>query len=617
MRITRREFTTTLAAGMAAGAVRPGRARAGDEIRRSHGASLVGALKYPADFTHFDYVNPDAPKGGATRLATQSNFDSFNPFIVKGDSPAGVSLIFDTLMTPSLDQGSTMYGLLAEWIEYPADFSWAAFKLRAGARWHDGAPVTAADVVFSFEALTTKGHPQYRFYYANVTGARDMGEGVVRFDFDKAGNRELPHIMGQLAVLPKHWWTDREFDRSSLEPPLGSGPYRIGSFEPGRFVEYERVEEYWGRDLPVNRGQHNLDRIRYEVFLDADAAFEGFKSGGFDFREENSASKWAQQYSFRAVERGAVKRAEVATTGPKQVQTFAFNLRRPKFGDQRVREAIGLAFDFERTNKVVYFGQYARPTSYFQGTDSLMPSGAPEGAELAMLEPLRGQIPDEVFGPPWTPPKTDGSGRNRAQLKRAERLLKEAGYSVSDGVLRGPDGAPFEIEFLSAQDNQARVILPFIRNLEQLGFRASLRVVDGPQYIRRVAQDDAFDWDMIIWVVANSESPGNEQREFWGSETAMRVGARNVGGVADPAVDALIDRIIFAVDRAELEAACRALDRVLLWRRYMIPQLYTPFERIAWWDRFGHPDPLPPRDPAFPTVWWWDEAKAAGIEEGR
>ncbi|MFV0475005.1 MAG: extracellular solute-binding protein [Pikeienuella sp.] len=620
MTLTRRDFAASAAAmgaALAGGWPARGRATESPMVTRSHGASLIGDLKYPADFTHFDYVNPDAPKGGIARLATQSSFDSFNPFIVKGDSPAGIGLIFDTLMTSSLDQGSTMYGLLAEWIEFPADYSHVRFKIREGARWHDGRPVTPADVVFSFEALTTLGHPQYRFYYANVTGARAEGADMVRFDFDRGGNRELPHIMGQLSVLPKHWWEGRAFDRSSLEPLLGSGPYRIGAFEPGRFVEFERVADYWGGDLPVNVGQHNIDRIRYEIFLDADAGFEAFKTGAFDYRRENSASTWTQKYEFPAVVKGLVKRAEVETEGPKQAQAFAFNLRRPKFQDRRVREAICLAFDFERTNKVAYFSQYARPWSYFQGTESLTPTGAPEGAELALLEPLRGQIPEEVFGPAWTPPKTDGSGRNRREINRAAGLLKEAGYTVDRGVLKDASGKPFAIEFLSAQDSQGRVILPFIDNLKKLGFQANLRLVDGPQYIRRVSQDESFDWDMIVWVVANSESPGNEQREFWGSETASRVGARNVGGVADPAVDALIDRIIFAPDRAALEAASKALDRVLTWNYYMIPRLYAPFERIAWWDRFGHPEPFPPRDPAFPTVWWWDEEKAAAVEAAR
>lgn len=613
MRLTRRDVAALGAAGIAAAALpRPLRA---EELIRTHGSSLIGELKYGPDFTHFDYVNPDAPKGGTARLATQSNFDSFNPFIVKGDSPTGIGLIFDGLMQNPLDEGSAEYGLLAEWMERPKDFSSVAFKIRDEARWGDGRPVTPADVVFTFNILTTKGHPQYRFYYKNVVEAQDMGGNVVRFTFDEAMNRELPQIMGQLTVLPAHWWEGRAFDESSLEPLLGSGPYRIGDFETGRFIEYVRDPDYWGRDLPVNVGQNNMDRIRYEIFLDAEAAFEGFKSGAFDYRDENSASKWAQAYDFPAVAKGLVNRKEVETEGPKRVQTFAFNLRREKFRDARVRRAISLAFDFEHTNRVVYFGQYARPWSYFQGTESLTPEGAPEGLELALLEPFRGQVPDEVFGPAWTPPTSDGSGRSRRLLREARTLLSEAGYEVSNNALKGPGGEPFEIEFLTAQDSQARVINPFIANLEQLGFKATLRVVDGPQYIRRVAQDPAFDWDMIIWGVANSESPGNEQREFWGSETADRVGARNVGGVADPAVDALIEKIIFAADRAELEAASKALDRVLTWSAYMIPQLYTPFDRIAWWDRFGHPDPLPPRSPGFPTVWWWDEAKAAAVEK--
>lgn len=620
-RLTRRDFAASLSGATAAlalpriaGAQASAQSSAESGVHRSHGASLIGELKYGPDFEHFDYVNPGAPKGGVARMATQSNFDSFNPFIVKGDSPQDVGVIFEALMTPSLDQGSTEYGLLAEWIEYPEDFSWASFRLRDGARWHDGEPVTVDDVIFSLNVLVEKGHPRYRFYYANVTGARDMGDRVVRFDFDQTGNRELPHIMGQLVILPKHWWEGRAFDESSLDPPLGSGPYRVGAFETGRFVEYERVGDYWGADLPVNVGRHNIDRIRYEVFLDADAAFEAFKSGQFDFREENSASIWAQQYGFPAVKKGLVKREEVVTEGPKTVQAFALNMRREKFQDPAVRRAITLAFDFERTNQAVYFGQYARPSSYFQGTESLTPSGPPTGAELAMLEEVRDEVPPEVFGPVWTPPVTDGSGRNRDQINEARQILKDAGYEVRDGALIGKDGEPFEIEFLSASDSQARVINPFILNLEKLGIRATLSIVDGPQYIRRVAQDPEHDWDMIIWQVANSESPGNEQREFWGSETADRIGARNVGGVEDPAVDALIERIIFAEDRDELEAASKALDRVLTWRYYMIPQLYTPFERIAWWDRYGHPDPFPPSDPGFPTVWWWDEEKAARVE---
>ncbi len=616
MRITRRDFSILSLSAAATVATRP--AFAADEgVVRSHGASLTGDLKYGPDFPHFDYVNPNAPKGGVAKQATQSGFDSFNPFIVKGDPPAGIGIVFNTLMTTSLDQGSTEYGLLAEWFEHPDDYSWASFRLRDEAKWHDGVPITVDDVIFSLNILLEKGHPQYKFYYENVVEAVDLGDRVVRFNFDVKNNRELPHIMGQLAILPKHWWEGRVFEESSLEPPLGSGPYKIGAFEAGRYIEYDRVPDYWGADLPVNIGKYNFDTIRYEIFLDGEAAFEGFKSGEFDYRAENSASKWAQQYEFPAVKKGLVTKEEIVEDGPKRIQVFAFNLRRPQFQDRRVREAIKLAFDFERTNATVYFDQYARPRSFFQGTESLMATGAPTGAELAMLEELPGQVPDEVFGPHYEAPKTDGSSRNRRQLRAAGKLLAEAGWSIRNGALVGADDRAFSIEFLTASDAQSKVLNPFIKNLKTLGIDATMRVVDGPQYIRRVAQDPTFDWDMIIWGVSNSESPGNEQREFWGSEAATRVGARNVGGVQDPAVDALIDKIIFSKDRAELEAASSALDRVLTWNHYMIMQLYTPYERIAYWDRFGHPDPLPPRNIGFPTYWWWDEEKAAAVEAAK
>lgn len=615
MAITRRHFGG-LTLGAAAWAASRASLQAAEGVTRSHGGSLIGGLRYEAGFSHFDYVNPAAPKGGLARVATASGFDSFNPFIVRGDAPTGIGLIFEALMTPSLDEGSTHYGLLAEWEEHPADNSWVAFRLRDAARWHDGRPVTVDDVIWTFHTLVEKGVPNYRFYYKNVTGARDMGDQVVRFDFDQAGNRELPHIMGQLTVLPKHWWEDgRDFEAGGLEPPLGSGSYRVGAFEVGRFVEYERVADYWGADLPVNRGQHNLDRLRYEIFLDASAQLDAFRAGLIDFREENSASNWAERYDFAAARDGRVQRREVALEGPKRVQYLAMNLRREKFRDIRTREALSLAFDFEWTNRTIYFEQYARPASYFQGGGDLRPEGPPDAAELGLLEPFRGKIPDAVFGEPYAPPVTDGSGRNRAGLRQARRLLEQAGWREGrGGLLEDAQGRPFEIEFLSAQDTQERVIGPYIANLATLGIKAAFRVVDAAQYVRRVSQDPEFDFDMIIWGLGNSESPGNEQREFWGLESASRMGSRNVGGVADPAVDALIDKIIFAEDRAALAAASRALDRVLTHSHYGILQLYTPFERIAWWDMFGHPEPLPARDIGFPQVWWHDAPRAAALE---
>ncbi len=615
--ITRRRFGgLTLGAAAWAASVRS--ARAADGVIRTHGGSLIGALKHPAGFAHFDYVNPDAPKGGVARVATGSSFDSFNPFIVRGDPPTGIGLIFDTLMETSLEEASTQYCGLAEWEEHPADDSWVAFRLRDEARWHDGRPITVDDVIWTFRTLIEKGAPNYRFYYQNVVDARDMGDRVVRFDFDQAGNRELPHIMGQLVVLPKHWWEDgRDFEAGGLEPLLGSGPYRIGAFEAGRFIEYERVPDYWGRDVNVHVGQHNFDRIRYEVFLDQGAALDAFRGGLIDWREEFSASNWAERYDFPAVRDGRVIREEVALEGPKRVQYFAMNLRRPKFRNIHTRRALALAFDFEWTNRTIYFEQYARPSSYFQGTEGLQPTAPPDARELALLEPFRGQIPEEAFGEPYAPATTDGSGRNRRNLRDAARLLEQAGWTArQDGQLVDEAGQPFTIEFLSAQATQERVIGPYIQHLKTLGIDASFRVVDAPQYIRRVSQDPDFDFDMIIWGIGNSESPGNEQREFWGSEAADRMGSRNVGGVKDPAVDALIDRIIFAEDRESLAAASRALDRVLTWSQYGIMQLYTPFERIAYWNRFGHPEPLPPRAIGFPTVWWEDPARAAALERG-
>ena len=614
MTITRRTFGG-LSLGAAAWAASAASVRGAEDVVRSHGGSLIGALRYGPDFPHFSYVNPDAPKGGAARIATAGSFDSFNPFITRGDAPTGIGLLFETLMTSSLDEGSTHYGLLAEWFEHPADHAWAAFKLREGARWHDGRPVTADDVVWTFRTLVERGAPAYRFYYQNVAEVRDMGGGVVRFDFDQAGNRELPHIMGQLTILPRHWWEDgRDFEAGGLERPLGSGPYRIGAFEPGRFIEYERVADYWGQSLPVRRGQHNFDRVRYEVFLDAGAALDAFRAGQVDFRDEFSASNWAERYDFAAVRDGRVLRREVELEGPKRVQTFVMNLRRPKFRHIATRRALTLAFDFEWTNRTIYFEQYGRPRSFFQGGGDLKPEGPPDAAELALLEPFRGRIPDEVFGPAYAPPVSDGTGRNRAGLREAARLLEEAGWREGrGGRLEDAEGRPFEIEFLSAQDAQERVIGPYIANLRTLGIGAAFRVVDQPQYVRRVSQSPDFDFDMIISGVSNSESPGNEQREFWGSEAAGRMGSRNLAGVQDPAVDALIDHIIFAPDRESLAAASRALDRVLTWNAYCILQLYTPFERIAWWNMFGHPDPLPARDIGFPTVWWRDEAKAAAL----
>ncbi len=619
MKITRRQFYRLSAAAAAITAAPPtlfGLARAeGTGVIRAHGGSLIGEPGYPVDFARFGYVNPNAPKGGTVRLATSGGFDSFNPFIVKGTPAIGAGFVFEQLMTASLDEGSTHYGLLAEWFEHPEDHSWVAFKLRDQARWWDGRPVTVEDVIWTLETLKQKGDPFYRLYYANVTGARDLGDGVVRFDFDQSGNRELPHIMGQLMVLPKHWWETRKFEESALEPMMGSGVYKVSGFEANRFVAYERVADYWGADLPVRVGQNNFDTLRWEYFRDGTAAFEAFKSGIIDYRAENSASNWAEKYEFPAVKRGDVVKQEIRLEGPKRVQTFAFNLRRRQFRDLRVRKAISLQFDFEWTNAKIYFDQYARPSSYFQGSADLTPQGAPEGAELALLEPFREELPEEVFTAAYTPVTSDGSGRNRRALRESTRLLKEAGWSVVDGKLVDVTGEQFRLRFLIAQSNttQSRVLDPFLQNLKRLGIDAEIEERDDAQYIRRVFQDPAHDWDMVVHGVSNSESPGNEQREFWGSDAAKAVGSRNRTGMANAAVDSLVETIIFAQSREELAAATRALDRVLTHSHVMILQLYTPFERIAHWNKFGRPEPGPSRSVGFPNVWWWDEEKVSRI----
>ena len=610
MKFTRRQFGMLSAAailpqfGLPASASESG-------VVRSHGSSLLGSMRYGPDFAHFEYVNPAAPKGGLARMARIGGFDSFHEFISQGDPVSVSPWIYDTLTKPSRDEGATEYGLLAEWIEHPADYSWVAFGLREEARWHDGRPIEAADVVFTFDAFKQDGFPSLRQYYKDVESARDEGGGVVRFQFSVTGNRELPHIVGQLDVLPRHWWEGRNFAESTMDPPLGSGPYRIGNFEINRFVEFERVEDYWGADVPLRVGSNNLDRIRFDYFLDGVAAFEAFKAGDVDFRSENNSKVWATGYDFPAIRSGAVIKRTYTPEGPKTVQGFLFNGRRTKFADQRTREALAEVFDFEWTNSTLYYGQYARPWSFFQGTADLMPEGLPEGRELELLESVRVHVPEAAFGPPYVPGKTDGSGRIRGELRRARKLLEAAGWSIQDGDLVDGNGEPLEIEFLTAQAEQERIVGPYLQNVRKLGIKAELRIVDWTQYGNRI---DEQDFDMVIWGWRNSESPGNEQRGYWGSEVANVPNSPNLGGVSNPGIDALIDRIILAESREELAAACRALDRVLTHSHFAVFQLYTPFERIAYWDRFGHPDPFPSRTDGFPTVWWWDEAKAAATD---
>jgi microcin C transport system substrate-binding protein len=590
-----------------------------DKSAWRHGASLFGDLRYPAGFKHFDYVNPTAPKGGTVRIgAIGATFDNFNFVVagVKGSIASGIALAFDTLMVESLDEVSTAYGLLAEAMSYPADFSSVIYRLRPEAKWHDSLPVTPEDVIFSFNALK-KNSPMYSAYYSHVVKAEKTGPREITFTFDSPGNRELPSIVGQLNVLPKHWWegTDaagnkRDITATTLEPPLGNGAYRVKSFEPGRRIVYERVKDYWGKDLNVNIGRDNFDELRFEYFRDVTVALEAFKGDQLDWRSENSAKNWATAYDFPAVKEKRVLLEEFLTRNSGRMQGFAFNIRRDKFKDPRVRRAFNLAYDFEEMNKQLSFGQYKRIGSYFEGTE-LASSGLPEGKELEILETVRGKVPPEVFTAPYSNPVNGNPEAVRNNLREAVRLLKEAGYEVRDRrLVNAKTGEPYTAEFLVEDPSYERFAIFYKPSLERLGIEMTLRIVDDAQYENRVRN---WDFDIVVSVWGESLSPGNEQREFWGSQSADQPGSRNLVGIKNPAVDALIERVIFATSREELVAATKALDRVLLWNHYVVPQFTYDKDRTARWDRFGHPDPLPKygSQAAFPTIWWWDSAKAA------
>ncbi len=566
----------------------------------SHAIAMHGTPKYGPDFRHFDYVNPGAPKGGELRLAAEGSFDSFHPFIPRGDAADGAAVAFESLLTSSADEPFTEYGLLAETIEVPKDRSWAVFTLRPEARWHDGRPVTVEDVIFSLETLKKQGHPFYRFYYQGIVRAEKLGEHKVRFVFAGGDSRELPLIAGQLPILPKHYWEGKDFGRTTLEPPLGSGPYRIAAFEAGRYVVFERVRDYWGRDLPVNRGMYNFDRIRYEYFRDATVIREAVKAGSIDLRVENQAKAWALDYDTPAVRKGQLRKHEFDHDRPAGMQGFAMNTRRPIFSDPRVRQALAHAFDFEWSNRNLFFGQYARSSSYFANSE-LAASGLPGPEERKLLEPWRGQVPDEVFTQAYRPPATDASGWPRDNLRRAFELLREAGWVVRDlKLVNAQSGAPFSFEILLVGTGFERIALPYIRNLRRLGIEARVRTVDSSQYVNRVR---AFDFDMIVAVWRQSASPGNEQRDFWGSAAAKAPGSRNYTGIASPAVDALIESLIAAPDRESLVLRTKALDRVLLWNHLVVPNWHSPVDRIVFWDKFGYPTPPPRRGTS--TDWWW------------
>jgi microcin C transport system substrate-binding protein len=582
-----------------------------------HGLSLSGDLKYPADFKRFEYVNPAAPKGGVARMIAIGTFDNFNVAVagIKGSIAPGDGLIYERLMENSQDEVATEYGLLAEAAQHPDDFAWVVYRLRKEARWHDGKPVTPEDVVFSLEQLK-KLSPMHASYYRHVVKAEKSGEREIKFTFDAPGNRELPHIVGELMVLPKHYWegTDsqgrkRDISQTTLEPPLGSGPYRIKDFVAGRSLTLERVKDYWAANLPVQIGLNNFDELRFEYFRDNIVALEAFKADQVDWIAENSAKQWATAYDFPAMAEKRTVKEEFPVRDSGRMQAFVLNLRREQFKDVRLRRAFNFAFDFEEMNKQLFFGQYKRVSSYFFGTD-IASTGLPEGDELAILETVRDKVPAEVFTTPYENPVGGNPDAVRANLRESARLLKEAGYEIRDRKLVDPSGNPVTVEILVDDPSLERISLFFKPSLERIGVTTSIRVVDSAQYENRLR---GFDFDIITHTWGESLSPGNEQREYWGSQSADISGSQNLTGIKNPAVDTLIDRIIFAKSRAELVAATKALDRVLLWNFYVVPQYTYPYARYARWDRFSHAE-LPKYGRAgLPSLWWFDADKAAKI----
>jgi microcin C transport system substrate-binding protein len=598
-----RALAVVLAVLLTAVAV-PGWSGAAPAAGPTHGLSIHGDLKYGPGFAHFAYVDPRAPKGGGVTLSANGTFDNLNPFILKGVVAQGITTTFDTLTVSSADEPASEYGLIAEKIDTPPDRSWVAFTLRAAARFHDGSPITVEDVVWTFETLRTKGHPLYRTYYGAVASVEKTGPRTVRFTFKEGENRELPVIVGQLPVLSKAYWSGRDFAKTTLEAPLGSGPYRVESFEPGRSITYRRVPDYWAAALPVNVGRFNFDTIRYDYYRDDTVALEAFKGGAYDLRQEPSSKNWARAYDIPAVRDGRIRKEEIPNEVPTGMQGFVYNTRRAIFRDPRVREALATAFDFEWSNAHLFYGAYVRTRSYFSNSE-LASHGLPSAAELAVLEPFRGRVPEEVFTREYRAPTTVPGGL-RPNLVRAIELLKQAGWVVRDlRLVNAETGRPLTFEILLDDPTYERITLPFVKNLERLGVTARVRTVDSAQYEYRMKQ---FDFDMTMAVFPQSSSPGNEQVDYWASVSAETPGSRNYPGVRDPVVDRLIELLIAAPDRAALVARTRALDRVLLWGQYVIPHFHIAAFRVVYWNRFGRPAVAPKYELGVDT-WWVDPQK--------
>jgi microcin C transport system substrate-binding protein len=578
-----------------------------------HGLSAFGDLKYPADFTHFGWVNPDAPKGG--RIATigtgaLTTFDSFNNFILKGDAAQGLELLFDSLMTRATDEPDAVYGLVARSAELAADGKSVTFRLRPEAKFADGSPLTSDDVVFSFATLKEKGHPSYRVLLRDVVEAQASDPATVRYLFTGTQIRDLPLTVAGLPILSKAYYASRDFEQTTLDPPLGSGPYKLGDFKQGTFVSYRRRPDYWAKDLPVTRGRFNFDEVRYEYYRDRTAALESFKAGAYDLREEFTSRDWATGYDVPAVRQGRIVLLTLPDENPSGAQGFFLNTRRPKLADARVRKALDYAFDFEWTNKNIFYGLYKRTESFFENSE-MKASGKPSAAELALLEPFRAQLPAEVFEAPYTAPVSDGSGQDRKLLREAVRLLSEAGYEVKGGKRVDARGEALSLEFLITDPVSERILLPYVKNLEALGISASVRRIDPAQYERRVK---SFDFDVVTTRYVLRLTPGAEMRNFWGSEAAKTEGSFNLAGISQPAVDALIARAVEAKSREELLTATRALDRVLRAGHYWVPQWYKAAHNIAYWEKFQRPTLKPRYDRGIIDSWWYDADKAAKLK---
>lgn len=575
-----------------------------------HGLALFDDLKYGPDFAHFDYVEPDAPKGGVLRRATIGSFDNLNPFILKGEAAVLAGLPFESLLESSADEPDAAYGLIAETVELAADRSWVRFSLRPEARWHDGTAITADDVVFSFETLVAKGDPRYRIELAGVDRVERTADGAVVFHLGDLQNRKLPLIVANMPIVSKAYYAARDFAKTTLNPPLGSGPYRIGTIKPGRSISFLRVPDYWGAALPLKRGRHNFDEIRFDYYFDRTTMVEALLSGDVEYHEEFTSKTWATAYDNRHVAGGWMIKDVLPDNTPSGVQAWFINTRLAKFRDRRVREALAYAFDFEWTNANIFYGLYRRMASYFENSE-LAARGLPGAGELALLEPYRGSLPDAAFTEPFEPPRSDGKGHNRRNLRRAKALLSEAGWVLRDGALvEASSGARMSVEMLYFEPTFERVIGPYRRNLERLGIEVKLRRVDSTQYVRRLQEHD---FDLTTQRFVQQLSPGAELWNYFGSESADQIGSLNLSGVKDPMVDALIAKVLSATDRTAMVAASRALDRVLLWGHYIVPQWYKGVHHLVYWNKYGRPARQPEYSVGVLDTWWVDAGKEAKL----